>query len=262
MSVSTEHLDHICVVTIDRPQVRNAVDRPTARALDEVMAAADADPEVHAIVLTGAGGTFCAGADLHAIGAGDPQHANRIERSHRGPMGPTRRRMATPTIAAVEGHAVAGGLELAVWCDLRVASATAVFGVFCRRWGVPLIDGGTVRLTRLLGQSRAMDLVLTGRPVDADEAMAIGLANRTCAAGAAQDTAVALAREIIAFPRATMLADRAGVLAAFDLGLDEALLAEHDRGLAAIASGGMTEGVGRFVGGAGRGGRFDGPDPG
>lgn len=262
MSVSTEQLDHVCVVTIDRPHVRNAVDRPTARALDEAMAAADTDPEVHAIVLTGAGGTFCAGADLHAIGSGDPQHANRIERSHRGPMGPTRRHMTTPTIAAVEGHAVAGGLELAVWCDLRVASATAVFGVFCRRWGVPLIDGGTVRLTRLLGQSRAMDLVLTGRPVDADEAMAIGLANRTCATGAARDTAVALAREIIAFPRATMLADRAGVLAAFDLGLDEALLAEHDRGLAAITTGGMADGVGRFVAGAGRGGRFDGPEDG
>lgn len=258
MTVLVEDLDGVRVVTIDRPEVRNAVDRPTADALDRAMAEADADPDVEAVVLTGAGGTFCAGADLHAVGQGDAERANRLERTHRGPMGPSRRRMAaTPTIAAVEGHAVAGGLELAAWCDLRVASATAVFGVFCRRWGVPLIDGGTVRLTRLLGESRAMDLVLTGRPVDADEALAIGLANRSCPAGQARETAVALAREIVAFPRTTMLADRAGVRAAFDLDLDDALLAEHDRGVAAIVAGGMAEGVGRFRSGAGRGGRYD-----
>lgn len=257
MTVTIEDEGHVRVVTIDRPEVRNAVDRPTAEALDRAMVEADADPSVQAVVLTGAGGTFCAGADLHAVGAGDPDRANRIERSHRGPMGPTRRRLGTPTIAAVEGHAVAGGLELAAWCDLRVASSTAVFGVFCRRWGVPLIDGGTVRLVRLLGQSRAMDLVLTGRPVDADEALAIGLANRTCPAGQARAAAVALAEQITAFPRETMLADRAGVLAALDLDLDEALLAEHDRGTAAIARGGMGPGVDRFRTGAGRGGRFD-----
>jgi enoyl-CoA hydratase len=257
VSVTTEDRDHVRVLTIDRAEVRNAVDGPTAAALDDAVATADADTDVHAIVLTGAGGTFCAGADLGAIGAGDGHRANRVERRHRGPMGPTRRRTATPTIAAVEGHAVAGGLELAAWCDLRVASATAVFGVFCRRWGVPLIDGGTVRLVRLIGQSRAMDLVLTGRPVDAEEALAIGLANRTCPAGRALEEAVALAREITAFPRETMLADRAGVLAAYDLDLDEALLAEHDRGLEAIARGGMADGVARFVAGAGRGGRFD-----
>ena len=259
MSVTIDDRARVRVVTIDRPEVRNAVDGPTAAALDRAMSDADHDPDVHAVVLTGEGGTFCAGADLHAVASGDPQRANRIERTHRGPMGPTRRQMGTPTIAAVEGHAVAGGLELAAWCDLRVASATAVFGVFCRRWGVPLIDGGTVRLTRLLGQSRAMDLVLTGRPIDADEALAIGLANRTCPAGAALDTAVALAQEIVAFPRETMLADRAGVLAAPDLALDAALLAEHDRGVAAIAAGGMHGGVARFVDGAGRGGRFDTP---
>jgi enoyl-CoA hydratase len=172
-------------------------------------------------------------------------------------MGPSRRRMTIPSIAAVEGHAVAGGLELACWCDLRVAARSAIFGVFCRRWGVPLIDGGTVRLTRLLGQSRAMDLVLTGRPVTADEAERIGLANRVCDDGQALTAAVSLAREIIAFPRETMLADRAGVQAAFDLGLDEALLAEHDRGVAAILAGGMADGVARFQDGAGRGGRFD-----
>lgn len=257
MTVRIQDEDGVRVVTIDRPEVRNAVDRPTADALDAAVAEADEDPDVLAIVLTGAGGHFCAGADLQAVGGGDADRANRVERAHRGPMGPTRRRTETPTIAAVEGYAVAGGLELAAWCDLRVASDTAVFGVFCRRWGVPLIDGGTVRLTRLLGQSRAMDLVLTGRAVEADEAHAIGLANRRCAAGRARDEAVALAREITAFPRTTMLADRAGVLAALDLPLDEALLAEHDRGTASIAAGGMAEGVSRFVAGAGRSGRFD-----
>lgn len=259
MTVAVEQRGRVRVVTIDRPQVRNAVDRVTADALDAAMADADADDDTHAVVLTGAGGTFCSGADLHALATGDPARANAVERAHRGPMGPTRRRMGTPTIAAVEGHAVAGGLELAAWCDLRVASATAVFGVFCRRWGVPLIDGGTVRLTRLLGQSRAMDLVLTGRPVGAEEAMAIGLANRTCAAGDAVDTAVALADEITAFPRTTMLADRAGVIAAFDLDLDAALMAEHDRGTASIRDGGMSDGVRRFAAGAGRGGRVEPP---
>ncbi len=256
MTVAVEDRDRVRVVTINRPTLRNAVDGPTAVALDAAMADADGDDGIDVVVLTGAGGTFCAGADLHALAEADPARANAVERAHRGPMGPTRRRMATPTIAAVEGHAVAGGLELAAWCDLRVASATAVFGVFCRRWGVPLIDGGTVRLTRLLGESRAMDLVLTGRPVDAEEALAIGLANRTCGAGGALETAVALAREIGAFPRTTMLADRAGVRAAFDLDLDSALLAEHDRGVAAIRAGGMSDGVRRFGAGAGRGGQF------
>lgn len=255
MSVRVESDGDVRVVTIDRPDVRNAVDRPTADALDAAMAEAESADDVHAVVLAGAGRTFCAGADLHALG--DPARANRVERAHRGPMGPTRRRMQVPTIAAVEGHAVAGGLELAAWCDLRVAADSAVFGVFCRRWGVPLVDGGTVRLARLLGQSRAMDLVLTGRPVDADEAHAIGLANRRCRDGEAVATAVALARQVLAFPRRTMLADRAGVLAAFDLDLDAALLAEHDRGTDAIRAGGMQEGLDRFRSGAGRGGRFD-----
>lgn len=255
MTIRYEVDNGVAVVTIDRPEVRNAVDRPTAQALDDAMATADRDPDIHAVVLTGAGGTFCAGADLHALT--DPERVNRLERSHRGPMGPSRRRMTVPTIAAVEGHAVAGGLELACWCDLRVAARSAVFGVFCRRWGVPLVDGGTVRLTRLLGQSRAMDLVLTGRPVGSEEAELMGLANRVCDDGQAATTAVSLAREIIGFPRDTMLADRAGVQAAFDLPLDEALLAEHDRGVAAILAGGMADGVARFQGGAGRSGRFD-----
>jgi enoyl-CoA hydratase len=258
-TISTADHGPVRVVTIDRPAVRNAVDGPTALALDAAMAEADDDPDVEAIVLTGAGGTFCAGADLHALASGDVDRANRVERSHRAPMGPTRRRMATPTIAAVEGYAVAGGLELAVWCDLRVVGESAVLGVFCRRWGVPLIDGGTVRLTRLLGESRAMDLVLTGRPVTATEALQIGLANRVCPDGEALATGVALAREITAHPRTTMLADRAGVRAAFDLDLDAALLAEHDRGMAAVLAGGMEQGLARFAAGAGRGGRFDDP---
>lgn len=255
MSVRVETDDGIRIVTIDRPEVRNAVDRPTAERLDAAMSAAELDDDVLAVVLTGAGGTFCAGADLH--GLSDPERANRVERDHGGPMGPTRRHLSIPTVAAVEGHAVAGGLELAAWCDLRVAADSAVFGVFCRRWGVPLIDGGTVRLTRLLGQSRAMDMVLTGRPVDADEAHAIGLANRRCGDGEAVTAAVTLARQVVGFPRRTMLADRAGVHAALDLPLHEALLAEHDRGVAAITRGGMDEGLDRFRGGAGRGGSFE-----
>lgn len=256
MDVQTEHRGAVRIVTIDRPDVRNAVDRATAARLDAAMAEADEDADVQAVVLTGAGGTFCAGADLHALREGEP---NRIEHAHRGPMGPTRRRMGIPTIAAVEGHAVAGGLELAVWCDLRVVARSAVLGVFCRRWGVPLIDGGTVRLARLLGQSRAMDLVLTGRPVEADEALAMGLANRVCADGEALDEAVAMAQRIVGFPRPAMLADRAGVLAAFDLPLDEALLAEHDRGAAVVDGAAIADGLRRFSEGAGRGGAFDAP---
>lgn len=259
MTVRIEDDGEVRVITLDRPDVRNAVDGPTARALDEACTTADLDPEVHAVVLTGAGGTFCAGADLHAL-ASDPSRANRVDRALRGPMGPTRRHLGTPVIAAIEGHAVAGGLELALWCDLRVASESAVFGVFCRRWGVPLIDGGTVRLPRLIGESRAMDLVLTGRPVDADEALTIGLANRVCPTGQARATAVALAHQITAFPRQTMLADRAGVQQSPDLPIDAALLAEHDRGMSAIAAGGMQDGVARFQAGAGRGGRFDDHD--
>lgn len=246
--------DRVATVTLDRPDVRNAVDRPTAIALEAAVAAAEADPDVEAIVLAGAGDTFCAGADLYALS--DPARRNRLERDLRGPMGPTRSRVSVPVVAAIEGHAVAGGLELALWADLRVVAADAVMGVFCRRWGVPLIDGGTVRLPRLVGQSRALDLVLTGRAVAADEALAIGLADRVCGPGEAVATATALAREIIAFPRPAMLTDRAGVLAAFDHDLDHALLAEHDRGMEAIAADDLAD-VQAFVDGAGRGGSFD-----
>jgi enoyl-CoA hydratase len=246
----------IGVVTIDRPEVRNAVDRPTAAALDAAVSALDADEGITAIVLTGAGGTFCSGADLKALEA-DPARANRVEADHVGPMGPTRRRTRVPVIAAVEGHAVAGGLELACWCDLRVVAEDAVLGVFCRRWGVPLVDGGTVRLPRLIGLSRALDLILTGRPVLADEALAIGLANRVVPPGQALPEAVALASALAAFPQETLRADRLSALESFDAPLDAVLMAEHARGVAAVLAGGMTEGLARFAAGAGRGGAFD-----
>lgn len=251
--VRTEVADGVATITIDRPGVRNAVDRPAALALDEAVATAEADGGVGAIVLDGAGGTFCSGADLQAVRA-DPARRNRLERSLDGPMGPTRRVASVPVVAAIEGHAVAGGLELALWADLRVMADDAVVGVFCRRWGVPLIDGGTVRLPRLIGQSRALDLVLTGRPVDAEEALAIGLVHRTCRPGEARATARSLARRLLSFPQAAMLADRAGVHEAFDRDLDAALLAEHDRGMAAMASDGLDR-VDDFLDGAGRGGR-------
>jgi enoyl-CoA hydratase len=255
VAVRSEREGPVAVVTIDRPEVRNAVDRPTADALEAALVEADADADVHAIVLTGAGGTFCAGADLGAVeeqGAGGRR--NRLERSDHGPMGPTRRVLAAPVIAAVEGHAVAGGLELACWADLRVVAEDAVLGVFCRRWGVPLIDGGTVRLPRLVGLGRALDLILTGRAVTADEAHRIGLADRVVPAGTTRDAAVALGRELAAFPQAALLADLASARSAFDRDLPAALLAEHDRGVAALDDPETIAGVARFVGGAGRGG--------
>jgi enoyl-CoA hydratase len=251
VSVVVEVDGPVLVATIDRPEVRNAVDRPTAEALAEAFARLEEDDGLCVGVLTGAGGTFCAGADLHAAREGS-QRANRLERSTRAPMGPTRTATTKPVIAAVEGHAVAGGLELALWADLRVVAEDAVLGVFCRRWGVPLIDGGTVRLPRIVGEGHALDLVLTGRPVAADEALTMGLANRVCPPGRALEDARALAHQLAALPQTTMRADRAGVRAAVDLPLDEALLAEHDRGVAAIEAGGMTEGLARFAAGEGR----------
>jgi enoyl-CoA hydratase len=251
VSVTVEVDGPVLVATIDRPEVRNAVDRPTAEALVEAFTRLEEDDELCVGVLTGAGGTFCAGADLHAARQGSSR-ANRLERSTRAPMGPTRTATTKPVIAAVEGHAVAGGLELALWADLRVVAEDAVLGVFCRRWGVPLIDGGTVRLPRIVGEGHAMDLVLTGRPVAADEALRIGLANRVCPSGQALAEARALAHQLAALPQTTMRADRAGVRGAFDRPLDEALLAEHDRGVAAIEAGGMTEGLARFAAGEGR----------
>lgn len=243
----------VAVVTINRPRRRNAVDRVTAEELSRAITDADADDGVAAIVLTGAGGTFCAGADLHAIDEGD---RNRLVPDDGGPMGPSRLRTRKPVVAAVEGHAVAGGLELALWCDLRVVADDAVFGVFCRRWGVPLIDGGTVRLPRVVGQGVALDLVLTGRPVEADEALRIGLASRVVPSGTARDAAVALAGELAEFPQACLRADLASTRAAFDRPLPEALVAEHARGVASMpvdaGRGTMAAGVARFAAGDGR----------
>ena len=254
MGVTVEVDGPVLIATIDRAQVRNAVDRPTADALSAAVTRLEEDDALDVGVLTGAGGTFCAGADLHAV-RGDPSRANHLERSTAAPMGPTRTTTTKPVIAAIEGHAVAGGLELALWADLRVMAEDAVLGVFCRRWGVPLIDGGTARLPRLIGEGRALDLVLTGRAVGAEEALRIGLVTRTCRPGAAVTTALALAHELAALPQTTLRSDRAGVRSAHDLPLAEALLAEHDRGLAAIEAGGMAEGLTRFGAGEGRHGR-------
>lgn len=255
-TVGTERRGTVAIVTIDRPHRRNAVDRATATALEEAITAADGEEDVRAIVLTGAGGTFCAGADLHALAEDDP---NRLTPDDHGPMGPSRLATSTPTIAAVEGHAVAGGLELALWCDLRIVAEDAVFGVFCRRWGVPLVDGGTVRLPRVVGLGVALDLVLTGRPVAAEEALRIGLATRVVPPGTALEAAVALGQQLAAFPQACLRADLASTRAAFDRPLPEALVAEHVRGVASMpvdAGGGdLAAGVRRFTNGEGRHGR-------
>ena len=239
----------VTVVTIDRYDVRNAVDGPTAEALLAAFEEFDADESQRVAVLTGAGGTFCAGADLAALTAGVPMV---LDEDGPGPMGPSRLVVSKPTIAAVEGYAVAGGLELALWCDLRVAAADAVFGVFCRRWGVPLIDGGTVRLPRLIGQSRALDMVLTGRGVSGDEAVAFGLVNRLVEPGTALDAAIALAGELAALPQMCLRSDRASLYSSWDRPVAEALKREHVYGLATLASGETLEGASRFVSGAGR----------
>ena len=256
MTVRIEDSGLVRTVTIDRPECRNAVDPPTALALLGAFTAFEADDTLHVAVLTGAGGTFCAGFDLREVGRDAGQKASgRHDPDGRGPMGPTRLALTKPVIAAVEGHAVAGGLELALWCDLRVASASAVFGVFCRRWGVPLIDGGTVRLPRVIGQGRALDMILTGRGVGADEAMAMGLANRVVAAGGALTAAQALASDIAAFPQLCLRADRAAALDQWHLPLDHALRAEGRGGQAPLAAE-AEAGARRFTKGEGRGGRF------
>ncbi|XBQ15934.1 MAG: crotonase/enoyl-CoA hydratase family protein [Oceanicaulis sp.] len=253
MTIDLQTRGPVRIVTINRPDRRNAVDRATAHALAEVFRQFDNDPDVSVAVLTGAGGQFCAGADLKAISEGDP---NRVELDGDGPMGPTRMRLSKPVIAAVEGHAVAGGLELAVWCDLRVMASDAVFGVYCRRFGVPLIDGGTVRLPRLIGQSRAMDMILTGRPVHAAEALSWGLANRVSEPGQALETAIELAEQIAAFPQACLRNDRASVYDAQALSDPDALINETRRGMDTLASGETLAGATRFRDGEGRGGKF------
>jgi enoyl-CoA hydratase len=238
----------VSIVTIDRPEARNAVDGPTAAALARAFRDFDADEDAVVAVLTGAGGTFCAGADLKAVGT---ERGNRVGTEGDGPMGPSRMQLTKPVIAAIEGHAVAGGLELALWADLRVAAADAVFGVFCRRWGVPLIDGGTVRLPRLIGQSRAMDLVLTGRPVAADEAHAMGLVNRLVPSGTALEVAVDLATELAALPQTCMRHDRLSILEQWGLTEGEAMASELAHGLVSLEYDALV-GAGRFAAGAGR----------
>jgi enoyl-CoA hydratase len=243
-----------CVVTIDRPAVRNAVDGPTAAALADAFRRFDADPALSVAILSGAGGTFCAGADLKAISAGT---GNRVGASGDGPMGPTRMWLTKPVIAAIEGYAVAGGLELALWCDLRVAARDAVFGVYCRRWGVPLVDGGTLRLPRLVGMSHALDLILTGRGVSGDEALRIGLANRIVEPGAALTAARELAEQLARFPQRCLRGDRRSAYEQWDLELPAALANENRIGMDVIASGETREGATRFARGAGRHGRSE-----
>jgi enoyl-CoA hydratase len=244
MAVRVDKRGSVTTVILSRPEVKNAVDRPTAEALAAAFRAFEADDEASVAVLWGEGGTFCAGADLKAIAGGDP---NRIAPDGDGPMGPTRMLLQKPVIAAIAGHAVAGGLELALWCDLRVVEETATLGVFCRRWGVPLIDGGTIRLPRLIGLSRAMDLMLTGRAVDAAEALAIGLANRVVPAGSAREAAEQLAAELAALPQICMRGDRLSAHEQYALPMEAALENELRHGMRALASG-AVEGAKRFTG--------------
>lgn len=253
MSVHVHTAGDIAVVTIDRPEARNAVDGPTAAALAEAFRSFDSDDSLSVAILTGAHGTFCAGADLKSVGT---PNGNQLNPDGDGPMGPSRMNLTKPVIAAIEGHAVAGGLELALWCDLRVAASDAVLGVFCRRWGVPLIDGGTFRLPRLIGESRAMDLILTGRAVDAPEALAIGLVNRVVAPGSTLAAAQDLATQIASFPQLCVRSDRASARGHWSLTEAEALRAEYDLGLPTVL-GEALEGAARFAGGAGRHGSFE-----
>jgi len=248
-AVTFEVHDAVAVITIDRPDVRNAVDGPTAALLAAAFRRVEDDDDLAVAVLTGAGGTFCAGADLKAIADG---RGNRVELEGDGPMGPSRMLLDKPVIAAVEGHAVAGGLELAVWCDLRVAATDATFGVYCRRWGVPLVDGGTIRLPRLIGHSHALDLILTGRGVSGEEAHRMGLANRLAEPGQALTGALALATELAALPQICLRNDRRSSYEQWGLGLDDALRRETELGLETLRSGESLDGATRFASGAGR----------
>ena len=252
MSVHVERAGPVVTIVIDRPARRNAVDPATAQALREAFDAFEADEGAQVAVLTGAGGHFCAGFDLKAFAEAGGDYDPEGE----GPMGPTRRQLSKPVLAAIEGYAVAGGMELALWCDLRIVATSATFGIFCRRWGVPLIDGGTVRLPRIVGQGRALDLILTGRPVGAEEALAIGLANRIVPEGQAREAAETLAAEIARFPALCMRTDRGSAYAAFDADLAQALVAETVAGAAPLAEG-AREGAARFAGGLGRRGDYD-----
>ena len=256
MTVRTDTDGPVVVVTIERPEVRNAVDAPTAAALADAFRVIDADDDASVAILTGAGGVFCAGADLKAMGGG---RANRVTADGDGLMGPTRLRTTKPVLAAVEGFAVAGGLELACWCDLRVAARDAVFGVFCRRWGVPLIDGGTVRLPRLIGLSGALDLILTGRGVSGDEALRLGLVNRLTEPGGALEAARRLAHELARLPQTCLRNDRRSAYEQEGLTLEDAMRVEYELGMATLSSPEFRAGVARFVDGQGRHGAPTGP---
>ncbi|QCQ90041.1 crotonase/enoyl-CoA hydratase family protein [Rhodococcus sp. SGAir0479] len=253
MSVRIERSGPVTTIVLSRPEVRNAVDGPTASALADAFRAFDADPDAAVAVLWGEGGTFCAGADLKALGTDD---SNRVTPDGDGPMGPTRMQLSKPVIAAVAGHAVAGGLELALWADLRIAESDSVFGVYCRRWGVPLIDGGTVRLPRIVGAGRAMDLVLTGRAVHADEALAIGLVSRVVPTGEARAAAEALAAELAHFPQTCLREDRMSLLEQEGLPERDALASEFRHGMVAVTVDALS-GAARFAAGEGRHGRFE-----
>lgn len=256
MSVRVERGNPVTTVILSRPEVRNAVDRATAEALADAFRAFDADPDAAVGVFWGEHGQFCAGFDLRSLASGDPHVASRVEPEGDGPMGPTRMLLSKPVIAAISGYAVAGGLELALWCDLRVMEEDATLGVFCRRWGVPLVDGGTVRLPRLIGLSRALDLILTGRPVGAEEALAMGLVNRVVPHGQARAAAEALARELAAFPQVCLRNDRLSAYEQAGLPFEQAMANELRHGLVSLQAG-AADGARRFAEGAGRHGSFD-----
>jgi enoyl-CoA hydratase len=253
MKAKAEKKGKVFTVIINRPEVRNAVDRETAEALSQAFRTFEEDDSSYVAVLYGEGGNFCAGADLKAMMVG---RGNRVEVDGDGPMGPTRMRLSKPVIAAVSGYAVAGGLELAIWCDMRVVEKDAVFGVFCRRWGVPLMDGGTIRLARLIGLSRALDMILTGRPVSSDEALLMGLANKVVPNGAARLEAEKLAAQIAEFPQICVRHDRLSTYEGLNLGFDEAMTNEFCHGKAVLDSLEPLRGVKRFTHGAGRHGEF------
>jgi enoyl-CoA hydratase len=252
-TVNFETEGSLAIVTLNRPDVRNAVDRPTAEALAEAFRRFEREDGLAVAILTGAGGCFCAGADLKAVSTGT---GNRLSPDGDGPLGCTRMLLGKPVIAAVEGYAVAGGLELALWCDLRVAARDAVFGVFCRRWGVPLVDGGTIRLPRLIGMSHAMDMILTGRGVSGEEAFRMGLANRVVEPGATLAAAKELAAHLAAFPQRCLRSDRLSAYQAWTLPLDMALHNEFGHGIATVQSGETRAGAARFATGEGRHGKF------
>ena len=258
MTVYVEKEGPVTTIVLSRPEVRNAVDRDAAKELADAFHSFKVDEEARVAVFSGDQGHFCAGADLKKIAEGKP---NRMEPEGDGPMGPTRMRLSKPVIAAISGYAVAGGLELALWCDLRVMEEDAVLGVFCRRWGVPLIDGGTVRLPRLIGLSRALDLILTGRPVEANEALQIGLVNRVVPKGKARESAVKLAHQIAAFPQTCLRGDRMSAIEQFDLPFEQAMANEFNHGLRSLEKE-AGSGAGRFAKGAGRHGHFEKPDTG